>query len=37
MKSHYPVLAEVFETTQTVYYFHRAEENKEVFPHDDAS
>ena len=35
MESHYPVLTEVFKTTQTADFFHLAEENREDFPHDD--
>ena len=35
VESQYPVLAEVFKTTQTADSFHLAEENKEEFPHDD--
>ena len=37
MVSQYPVLAEVFKTTQTTDSFHLAEENKKEFPHDDVS
>ena len=37
MVSQYPVLAEVFKTTQTTDSFHLAEVNKKEFPHDDVS
>ena len=35
MESQYLVLAEAFQTTQTVDSFHLAEENKQEIPHDD--
>ena len=35
MESRYPKLAVAIKTSKTVNSFHRAEENKEDFPHDD--
>lgn len=37
MESQYPVLFEVFQTTQSVQSFHLAEQNKQEFPYGDVS